>query len=140
MWYKLDGDNIVPIDIKELKNKEKRHNVSIVHITTGTEEEDNQQTAASFRVSTTFLGLDHNHNFRGENNNTPILFETMIFQDHCIFELEPDEFLGNQDLQIRYHTIQGARKGHKKLVEHVRDELAKKALGEVYIENILVSL
>ena len=56
------------------------------------------------RVSTIFLGLDHNF-----ESGKPILFETMIFG-------------GKHDQnQERYHTWEEAEKGHKKAVKLVKE-------------------
>jgi len=59
-------------------------------------------TFGKIRVSTIFLGLDHN--FGG---GKPILFETMIFGG------KHDQY------QERYHTWEEAEKGHKKAVKLV---------------------
>jgi len=56
-------------------------------------------------ISTVFLGLDHSF---GESN--PILFETMVFGGTLDGE------------QNRYHTKKEALKGHKEMVEKVKEE------------------
>ena len=53
------------------------------------------------RVSTVFLGSDHNHSGRA-----PILFESMVFGTEE--EYEP---------QMRYRSYEGAEEGHKQLVK-----------------------
>lgn len=56
--------------------------------------------AHGHRVSTVFLGLDHNHSRRGP----PILYETMVFNDY-----------GNLDADwavARYATREAALEGH----------------------------
>lgn len=130
MWYKLDGDSIVKIKAEELPIVEKSRrdrrlntNVSIKnpHITVA--------------VSTVFLSVDHS--FR--DGDAPVLFETMVFVKSDI-ELDPDEYLAQDEIQIRYETIQGARKGHKRIVEHITNELTKKELGRVKVDNIKLSL
>jgi hypothetical protein len=63
------------------------------------------------RISTVFLGLDHN--FFGDG--LPILFETMIFRG------------GDGDETWRYETWQEAEAGHKKAVDLVRAEILAKA-------------
>lgn len=60
------------------------------------------KTKRGVRISTVFLGLDHN--FSG---NTPILFESLIFGG------ESDGYMQ------RYSTINKAREGHKQLVKRV---------------------
>lgn len=58
------------------------------------------------RISTVFLGLDHNH-----VGGKPLLFETMVFSD-C------------QDINEemwRYSTWQEAETGHEVMVERVQD-------------------
>jgi hypothetical protein len=56
------------------------------------------------RISTVFLGIDHNH-FGG----VPILFETMIFGGL------------NDQYQKRYHTYEGAEANHKRIVEKIKN-------------------
>lgn len=60
-------------------------------------------------VSTVWLGMDHGHDL-----DTPIIFETMIFE-------------GPWDgHQWRYATIDGARRGHRLIVEQVSAEIAER--------------
>lgn len=54
-----------------------------------------------YRVSTIFLGLDHNH-YGGK----PVLFETMIFREYY-----------NDIYQNRYHTWEESVTGHIEAVE-----------------------
>lgn len=54
------------------------------------------------RVSTVFLGLDHN--WRGGD---PILFETMVFIDGESFD------------QFRYHSLEDARAAHRLMVAEI---------------------
>lgn len=54
------------------------------------------------RVSTVFLGLDHNYSGDGP----PVLWETMVFG--------PD---GAGDEQERYTSVEAARKGHQRFVD-----------------------
>jgi hypothetical protein len=56
------------------------------------------------RVSTVFLGVDHNFDFHG----APVLFETMIFGG-----------IYNQEME-RYCTKDEALKGHAEWVEKVK--------------------
>ena len=55
------------------------------------------------RVSTAFLGIDHNFCDQGE----PLLYETMIFGGHL------------SDTCQRYHTRADAMEGHEKMVQKV---------------------
>ena len=68
-----------------------------------------QHTKGKARVSTIFLGLDHNYElFEGSMKNyQPILFETMIFGG------EHDEY------QERYATWDEAVAGHAKALEMI---------------------
>lgn len=77
------------------------------------------------RVSTVFLGLDHNH-FGG----TPVLFETMIFTS--------DNGGGEMD---RYCTWDDAVRGHVDMVRRieVERELAGLAVGDS-LAGIIVKL
>ncbi len=54
------------------------------------------------RVSTVFLGLDHNF-----GQGDPLLFETMVFPPDSLSELDMD----------RYSTWDEAEKGHDKMVK-----------------------
>ena len=59
-----------------------------------------QETLSNgLRVSTVFLGIDHNF---GEGE--PLLFESMVFG-------------ADEEIQERYSTYEQAEEGHKKLVE-----------------------
>ena len=60
------------------------------------------------RISTIWLGIDHNFGFDGE----PILFETMVFGGALDGE------------QWRYRTLDEALAGHNEIVEMVRKALA----------------
>ena len=64
-----------------------------------------QETLSNgIRVSTVFLGLDHNF---GEGE--PLLFESMVFGL-------------DDEVQERYSTYDQAEEGHKKLVEEYKDK------------------
>ncbi len=95
-WYKLNPDHTTePCSIEEAnellgKNEERRVGESWLN---------------DYRISTVFLALDHGD--RGENN-TPILFETMIFGD------------GDLDGETwRYETWEEAERGHMEACEVV---------------------
>lgn len=59
------------------------------------------------RISTVFLGLDHNF----DGSGPPILFETMIFGSSL------------NEQQWRYATYEEAEKGHEAAVERVYHEM-----------------
>ena len=58
-----------------------------------------QEEVNGYKVSTVFLGIDHNF---GEGK--PLLFETMVFG-------------GKDEEQERYSTYKQAEQGHKKMVD-----------------------
>lgn len=60
----------------------------------------------SLRVSTVWLGLDHNWNPSGP----PLIFETMVFEGGVIFE----------GLMCRYSTLAEAQRGHVLMVRTVK--------------------
>lgn len=66
------------------------------------------------RVSTVFLGINHNHGLMSGRNYQPILFETIIFG--------PDDSLIFQE---RYVTREVALAGHKKALEYLKTEILK---------------
>jgi len=58
-----------------------------------------------YRISTVFLGLDHNY----EEDGPPILFETMVFKG------------SDSDLDMdRYSTYSEAEQGHQRMVDKVK--------------------
>jgi hypothetical protein len=65
------------------------------------------EVAAGVRVSTVFLGLDHNFSGRGP----PVLFETLVFSDY-----------GGDDGR-RYCTWAEAELGHMEIVEAITARL-----------------
>lgn len=98
--YILDDDlNPIPVSMEESmdwckRNKEDwqdKKRMALTEFTCGT------------RVSTVFLGLDHNH-----GDGTPILFETLVFDKH-----------GDSDDMTRYTTFDNAIQGHKETVDRV---------------------
>ncbi|CAB3940093.1 hypothetical protein [Ectopseudomonas oleovorans] len=74
------------------------------------------------RISTVFLGLDHNHALGGD----PLLFETMVFVDGETHEMR------------RYFIWEEAEAGHAEMTELIRAEMeaaqvrAAKAWEQVY--------
>ena len=67
-------------------------------------------------VSTVDLGIDHSFGF-GE----PLYYETMIFEKN---------YRNSLDYQERYSTEKEARKGHKKAIKYVKDNIKKNMKGE----------
>ena len=73
-----------------------------------------------FRVSTVWLGLDHGFGYPGP----PLIFETMVFEHRrvgrrwrgVLFLFHPDVL----DICERYATLLGARRGHRLVVDEVR--------------------
>lgn len=63
------------------------------------------------RVSTVFLGQDHNFN----GGPSPLLFEVMVF---CQEDVPP---VGFQEAQWRYPTAEEARAGHAKAIEWAKN-------------------
>jgi len=59
------------------------------------------------RISTVFLGLDHNHGVGGD----PLLFETMVFVDGETHEMR------------RYFIWEEAEAGHTEMAELIRAEM-----------------
>lgn len=62
-----------------------------------------QEEIGGAYVSTVFLGLDHNHNHRGDGD--PVLFETKVFRKD------------GAEFTRRYKTWAEAEEGHKYLAE-----------------------
>lgn len=79
-----------------------------------------------YRISTIFLGLDHNHLQRG---NPPILFETMVF----LREVDEDGFHRELDQQ-RYSTRDGALIGHQEMCQKwlTGEKLHEDRVGDVH--------
>lgn len=97
MFYYLNEDNTYrKCDVSEWSNQFEDMTIqgtrSIAH-----------EIVDSKRVSTVWLGIDHNH-FGGN----PMLFETMIFID---------EDSGHDIYCDRYSTYEEAMSGHQKAVE-----------------------
>lgn len=74
-----------------------------------------QETIGAYKVSTVFLGLDHNFTGKGES----LLYETMIF-DKEYFE---NEGKGKNDIYARCSTWGKAEKQHQKAVESIRNKI-----------------
>lgn len=61
-----------------------------------------------YRVSTVWLGLDHNWRPHGP----PLIFETMVFED--------DDMSGFEGIQCRYSTLVQAQRGHIRIVRSLK--------------------
>lgn len=70
-----------------------------------------QTMVGPYRVSTVFLGIDHNH-FR---DGPPLLFETMIFDDSKVRRRNQE-----LDYQKRFSTWEEAEAGHDKAIDYAR--------------------
>lgn len=77
-------------------------------------------TIGKYRVSTVWLGLDHQF---GEGK--PLIFETMVFG-------------GNNEMQKRYATEEEAQDGHFKTVEIVIKKVRKVALIRLVSFGLLI--
>lgn len=99
-YYTLEGHNAVPCDgttwAKRFETAERR--VALDNIN-------------GVKVSTVFLGLDHNF-----GSGPPLLFETMVFGGKYDQE------------QWRYSTWDEAEQGHKRIVEEVKSLPDSKAV------------
>ena len=83
----------------------------------------NKTYIKNFIISTVFLGIDHNidddyEDWNVPENHTPLLFETMIFDQSS------EECL--HDYQMRYSTYDQAQNGHCKVVEIFQKHLIKR--------------
>ena len=88
-------------------------------------------------ISTVFLGIAHpNNKIIDEENDMDYLFETMLFGEDELIQKVIDASgednssllakmfgLDKPEFQVRYKTVDEARKGHAKLVELVKATL-----------------
>jgi len=77
------------------------------------------ESTVTHRVSTVFLGLDHNFQRLIMGVGEPLLFETMVFCQHeskCDLDGEMD----------RYSTWSEAEAGHHAMVERVKAETGRR--------------
>jgi len=102
MFYKLDENkNVVKYSLEEWSTFiESKISPNQRHVA--------DEVINGKRISTVFIGLCHNYS--PFDNETPIVFETMIFED--------GESLDYED---RYTTWQEAEEGHKHAVQWVKD-------------------
>ena len=100
MYYRLGEDGKTPVKCKDvldwIKFKQQTKHVG-------------DDTINGVRVSTVFLGIDHNFTEQGN----PVLFETMVFAN-------PDDYINSYC--ERYSTWDEAEAGHKRIVEKSRKE------------------
>lgn len=83
---------------------------------------DDTLMAGDVRISTIFLGLDHNFSLAGP----PLLFESMVFGEEHLVKIFRRERLMRDDLEMwRYATWDEAETGHRKLVERYRALIAE---------------
>lgn len=73
-----------------------------------------QNRVGKIRVSTVFLGLDHDYTRQGP----PVLWETMIFGGNF------------DDSQWRWHTRQEALAGHERALFMVRDVVTRQVVDQ----------
>jgi len=110
--YILDDEfNTIPIAYDDPRNIigdkedwELKRRMALTEFTSGT------------RISTVFLGIDHNH-----GDGVPILFETMAFDDDGV----------DADMMVRHTTFDKAITGHNAMVERVQ----KLARNSLVLEN-----
>lgn len=100
-WYVLNGHEPIPVD-------------DVIEWAKWFEKGDRRVAKTSIEpnvfVSTVFLGLDHSF-----MEGRPILFETMVFGD------------GEEDTMMeRYSTWDEAEKGHKDMIERVKEIIKKR--------------
>ena len=62
-----------------------------------------------YTISTIFLGIDHGLRLKHENNDQPIVFETMVLDDE-----------NNEMFQWRYRDFAEAIASHNKLTRHIQ--------------------
>ncbi len=72
-----------------------------------------QTMIGKYKISTVFLGVDHNF-----GDGEPLLFETMVFDTSFNFK-SLDEF------SERYSSYEEAETGHKKIVELIKRMVTK---------------
>jgi hypothetical protein len=97
-YYKLDGKEIVQCrDMMEWANwYETACTTGVRHVAL--------DFICGIRVSTVFLGLDHNFSMSGR----PVLFETMTFIGRY------------NEAQYRYCTYEDAEAGHKEIIKDIK--------------------
>lgn len=103
-WYKLDGK--IPVLCNDL-----------LMAAVALEDQDRTVRVTEtelYKVSTVFLGLDHNHYGFGD----PLLFETLVFRRLAAEDQEGENVLG---IFSRYSTWDEAEVGHSEALEQVAE-------------------
>lgn len=99
-YYKLVGKKVVPVNDVVEWSKSLQENKIVKQ----------EHTDAGYWVSTVFLGIDHSFSLNPKQNS-PILFETMVFG-------KGNKEKRKSDLDIeRYVTYLQAEKGHERMVK-----------------------
>lgn len=105
--YTLIGQTPVPVDLDQIDEKTFRiydRRVKLTHV-------------GPYRISTVFLGVDHQYGFLIGKDGPPILFETMVWIDmeHTDNGLEYDRQF--EPYQKRCSTWEQAEQQHREAVE-----------------------
>lgn len=82
----------------------------------------NEKKVNEKRLTTVFLGLDHNHH----NSGKPVLFETILFTGNS-----------SEDIREKYSTYEEALEGHERLYEQyilIPDEINNDPLNGFKVE------
>lgn len=108
-WYDRQGQ---PLDIEQantLLGDPAYKRVALTNVTSTSD------PGIDYRVSTVWLGLDHNF-----DGSAPILFETMVFR-----------FDGADEYMQRYATEEEARTGHAETVTIVAATVVDEVIAEL---------
>jgi len=123
-WYDKQGKPISDYNLIELKLRDPNYKV------VGDDYLGND--LQRYRVSTVWLGLDHNY-----SGGDPIIFETMVFEDKLVhakvpaipkYGLEGLEYKFHPSMDNftrRYHTLAEAEAGHKEVVAEVKERMKR---------------
>jgi hypothetical protein len=105
--YILAADGITPVPVDDVIAWGRWFETAERHVAQDMDEADDR-TGRKVRVSTVFLGLDHNYSGRGK----PVLWETLVFGGPLD---------GEQD---RYTSHAAAFKGHQAMCRRVTESLS----------------
>ena len=97
-FYKLDGKTVIPCNLLEWAQWLEKADRIVKKTTIG-----------EIKISTVFLGLDHNYSDEGP----PLLFETLVFGGPLDGEMN------------RYWTWEQAEEGHREMVESVTNLMTR---------------
>lgn len=110
------GDGKVPVPVDDLHEWAAWYERSSIERTVA------RSTVGPFRVSTVFLGLDHQYD---PTQAEPHLFETMVFDSENVKELHGDQYEEEVwPLTRRCGTWECAEHDHREVVEEVRKMIA----------------